>query len=90
MSHEYDNGVTEPLLPARSKGRSNSLSSGANAVYDRNTAEHVERGDIHVKKNRPLRDSYLKQLGYTPLIFKVNSFVWRVSMCCQVSPKSAA
>uniref|UniRef100_H3GW21 Amino acid transporter transmembrane domain-containing protein n=1 Tax=Phytophthora ramorum TaxID=164328 RepID=H3GW21_PHYRM len=77
MSHESDNGVTEPLLPAHSKGRSNSLSSSANGVYDRNTAEHVERGDVHVKRNRPLRDSYLKQLGYTPLIFKVNSFLWR-------------
>lgn len=77
MSHEVDNGVTEPLL----KGRSNSTT---NVVYDRNAAEHVERGDAHVKRGRPLRDSYLKQLGYTPLIFKVNSFLWRVSMCCDV------
>ncbi|KAG3141999.1 hypothetical protein PC128_g24881, partial [Phytophthora cactorum] len=67
MSHENDNGVTEPLLPF--KGRSNSLSSTPNVVYDRDSTEHVERGDVHVK-NRPLRDSYLKQLGYTPLIFK--------------------
>ncbi|KAG6584814.1 Sodium-coupled neutral amino acid transporter [Phytophthora cinnamomi] len=77
MSHEYDNGVTEPLLPGRFKGRSNSLSSTTNVVYDRDTAEHIERGDVHVKRGRPLRDSYLKQLGYTPLIFKVNSFLWR-------------
>ncbi|KAG6961885.1 hypothetical protein JG687_00007466 [Phytophthora cactorum] len=69
MSHENDNGVTEPLLPF--KGRSNSLSSTPNVVYDRDSTEHVERGDVHVK-NRPLRDSYLKQLGYTPLIFKPN------------------
>ncbi|KUF86404.1 Gamma-tubulin complex component 6 [Phytophthora nicotianae] len=71
MSHENDNGVTEPLLPARFKGRSNSLSSSPNVVYDGDSTGHVERGEGHVK-NRPLRDSYLKQLGYTPLIFKPN------------------
>ncbi|KAG2971629.1 hypothetical protein PC118_g16175, partial [Phytophthora cactorum] len=80
MSHENDNGVTEPLLPF--KGRSNSLSSTPNVVYDRDSTEHVERGDVHVK-NRPLRDSYLKQLGYTPLIFKkmkkIGSFIASMS-----------
>ncbi|KAG1708989.1 hypothetical protein DVH05_022621 [Phytophthora capsici] len=79
MSHENENGVTEPLLPGHFKGRSNSLSSTNNVMYVRNdeAAEHVERGEDHVKRSHPLRDSYLKQLGYTPLIFKVNSFVWR-------------
>ncbi|KAI9988148.1 hypothetical protein PInf_024413 [Phytophthora infestans] len=81
-SHENDNGVTEPLLPAHSKGRSNSLSSTPNTVYDRDSMEHVERGEVHAK-NRPLRDSYLKQLGYTPLIFKkmkkIGSFIASMS-----------
>ncbi|OWZ10088.1 Sodium-coupled neutral amino acid transporter [Phytophthora megakarya] len=80
MSRDDDNGVTEPLLHAH--GRSNSLSS-TNVVYDRHTVEHVERGEGPVKKNRPLRDSYLKQLGYTPLIFKkmkkIGSFIASMS-----------
>ncbi|KAG3108114.1 hypothetical protein PI125_g12106 [Phytophthora idaei] len=62
--------------------RSNSLSSTPNVVYDCDSTEHVERGDVHVK-NRPLRDSYLKQLGYTPLIFKkmkkIGSFIASMS-----------
>ncbi|KAE9049497.1 hypothetical protein PR001_g3264 [Phytophthora rubi] len=83
MSHEDDNGVTEPLLPAHFKGRSNSLSSATNVMYNSNTVEHAERGDAHVKRGRPLRDSYLKQLGYTPLIFKkmkkIGSFIASMS-----------
>ncbi|RLN90509.1 hypothetical protein BBJ28_00011570 [Nothophytophthora sp. Chile5] len=70
MTHENENGVLEPLLPVRGKGRSSSAPSSPNQAYDHDAPDHVERGDDYVKRGHPLRDSYLKQLGYTPLIFK--------------------
>ncbi|KAG7396681.1 hypothetical protein PHYBOEH_001910 [Phytophthora boehmeriae] len=80
MTLETDNGVTEPLLP---RGRATSVPSAPNVVYDRNSTDHVERGEVDGKKNRRLRDSYLKQLGYTPLIFKkmkkIGSFIASMS-----------
>ena len=68
MVHENDDCAMEPLL---SSGRVKLLSSPTNIAYDRNTEEHIKSDDIHETKRHPLRESYLSQLGYTPLIFKV-------------------
>ncbi|RMX64777.1 hypothetical protein KXD40_003416 [Peronospora effusa] len=69
MVLENDNGAIEPLLRS---GRVKLPSSAANVAYGRNSGEQIERDEIYETKSRPLRESYINQLGYTPLIFKVN------------------
>ncbi|CAH0517092.1 unnamed protein product [Peronospora belbahrii] len=83
MLHDNYKGAMEPLL----YGRSSSLSSTSNGVDERYMEEYVEEDGIHKTKDRPLRNSYLEQLGYTPLIFKIGSFITSMSPMQTLKPK---
>ena len=67
MNHAPDDGASEPLL----KGVSDSTSAYTTEHYDPSSGLPVDPCDMLVRKKPNLRDSYLKQLEYTPLIFKV-------------------
>ncbi|CEG49884.1 sodium-coupled neutral amino acid [Plasmopara halstedii] len=75
MSQGSDDGATEPLLPVRT----NILAPTPNAQDDSGAANPFSKG----KNQENIRDSYLNQLGYTPLIFKkvkkVGSFIASMS-----------
>ncbi len=59
-----EDSALEPLLPVTRKHHSNSLD--ATRHYGDKELLHQE------KRSQPVREQYINQLGYTPLIFRVS------------------
>uniref|UniRef100_A0AAV1TZ72 Amino acid transporter transmembrane domain-containing protein n=1 Tax=Peronospora matthiolae TaxID=2874970 RepID=A0AAV1TZ72_9STRA len=79
MAYKSDDGASDPLL-----GGFSDSSTSTNVPYDRTLEMSVDGEDICAPKKRNLGDSYLKQLEYTPLIFKqkmkrIGSFIASMS-----------
>lgn len=73
MMHHEANGVTEPLLPVHGRnGHSRSAPSSPNHQYDGDRLDGKDRSLREVVSPERTREKYLKQLGYTPLIFKAS------------------
>ena len=74
MAYESDDGASDPLL-----GGFSDPSTSTNVPYDRDSGMHADGDDIYAPKKRNLGDSYLKQLEYTPLVFKVIQLLYNVT-----------
>lgn len=75
-----DSGAAEPLLPVHLHGSREPAGEIANGhgTLDDSVAKRAQDDDASVfgKSPKHMREKYLKQLGYTPLIFRV-----RVCLC---------
>lgn len=76
---ERDSGATEPLLPVHQHGSRDAAGETANGhgTCDDSAAKRAQDDDSPAfgKSPKRMREKYLKQLGYTPLIFRVRACV---------------
>lgn len=75
---DNDSGAAEPLLPVHLHGSREAIGeahTNGHGTLDDSTAKQDDDASAFGKSPKRMREKYLKQLGYTPLIFRVRAFV---------------